>query len=332
MNSFGWKSVLWFVAILGSGAARSGTAPADGPVPVPTTAAQFDRLEWTKAHEGERLDLHGYRIVWEDRFDTLAVASDRKTIATAPAGTRWFAPGHPASGHEAWYGPDNEAGYDVLGLVDDAEGRHLRMSLLRDPDSGRWVSPCLQTVDRNGQGFTQALGYFEARIRLPDSQSRPVRGIWPAFWTYTVNRYTSSHEQMVEFDVIELYGGMPADATNRQTHSAVHLVPNRQPLAGGLEKRMHKGRIRTVDTLLFDGRWHRYGGLVTHDWFIVYLDGRELCRIPNFPEGRKPRYLLLDINELSGGNAPVGQGPYHVLVDDVRVWAPPAQATHGSSP
>ena len=129
---------------------------------------------------------------------------------------------------------------------------------------------------------------------------------------------------MVEYDIIEAYGGVAGDSTNRQVHTSVHLVPALQPApdAPGLVKRRHKSRIRKMPADLFDGQWHTYGGLVTPEWIITYMDRKEVARFKTIPEARQPRYLLLDLDDIKGLARP---GPYRIDIDRVSVWALPAR-------
>ena len=140
------------------------------------------------AQEPRTLAIDQYRVSFAENFDSLDVSS----WGEPPA--RWIA-------HTPWSGDFGDARF-----ADPKEGFPftiadgiLRIEARKGPD-GKWRSGLLSAVNKNGNGFSQQYGYFEARMKLP-----PGPGVWPAFWLAGVDR---SHFTP-EIDAIEYYGHAP---------------------------------------------------------------------------------------------------------------------------
>jgi hypothetical protein len=283
-----------------------------------TSKEGFSSFGWERGGAGRPLDVSGFVLTFEDEFSSLSsIAQDTESADSAGAKVKWFSPGHGAARRNGWVGPKDRPDIYAIGAADGVT--YLSISQVWDERTSRWLSGCIQSVDKKGKGFAQEYGYFEARMRFPDASRQPVAGLWPAFWTYTVNRYTAPAERMVEYDVLEAYGGPPDARTNRQPHSTVHVVP---PSGGdpSLPKRMYRSMAPTQAEPLFDGKWHTYGGLVTPRWTVTYVDRKEVGRFPTVPEAKRPRYLLVDLDDKKDLAQP---GPYAIDVDRVSVWRTP---------
>jgi beta-glucanase (GH16 family) len=235
------------------------------------------------------IDLSGYRMTFEDRFDKLDIS------AWGPA-TRWIA-------HTPWNGDfgdaafaDPEPGFPFARV----DGR-LNIEARKGPD-GKWRSGMLASTDPEGHGFSQALGYFEMRAKLPRGP-----GLWPSFWLIG-NK--APHEGSAEIDVMEYLGHDPS-----KYEATVHVWPRKG------EGRSYEAKLVvpvTPGSLVDD--FHAYGVSVDADEIVFYLDRREVGRTPTPPEQRQKLFLLVSLAMGSGFSTDETPNPSAMIVDYVRAY------------
>jgi beta-glucanase (GH16 family) len=257
---------------------------------------------WNDSHKGEPLDLTGYTKTFEDEFDSLSTITDGVT-GSGP----WYAPARPDTSLAQFLSPSETPmtfSIDTPGVL----------TITMQKVGTSWYSGHIQTVNNVGDGFAQRYGYFEARMAFEKAVS------WPAFWLYTPKAYEGSAQARAEIDVIEAYGDKDYDGY----HMAVH----RHSLESGIHKGNYSGLSSTRNMAIwgwndmFDGSFHRYGCLVTPDWIIIYLDGKEVSRFPTFPEAKLPLYMRVTLamqNEFVAN----ATSPTRLRVDYVRAYALP---------
>jgi len=182
------------------------TAPQAPPAPESTREDAFRALDWDRTHAGRPLNLDGYKLTFDDNFDTLSVTREG---GKGP----WLAPVRSGFGGAKFLPPDPGGPFSI------AEGI---LTIRAEKVDGKWQSGLMQTVDSKGQGFVQQYGYFEMRAQFPAS-----KGAWPAFWLLSQNGHTDTTKTRTEIDIVEWYGGDP-----KGHHASVHLWParNRQPV------------------------------------------------------------------------------------------------------
>ena len=192
----------------------------------------------------------------------------------------------------------------------------------------KWHSGAFASVNSNGYGRTWMYPYAEIRMKIGESDTGNVRGIWPAFWLKSLNFYTNRSETNLEYDIYEGYG---SSGNPSQHHAAIHnwaaarLIPGR--LASDRETSNVYGLERQgtaqwhEDINLFDGAYHTYATKVTPEWVINYFDGREMHRFPTPVEMKQPLWLLVD---LAMKHASEASGKYDLTIDYIRVFQNPA--------
>jgi beta-glucanase (GH16 family) len=283
------------------GAQRSPTAE-DRVQPDPP----LDALAWNRAN-GPREDLRDYDLVWADEFETRSILP-----GDASGPTRWYAgsQGGPYGAAAVGFGPRTDVYIVSNGVLTI---RAHAYTDARGQRTGDWYSGHLQTVNRMGEGFAIQEGYFEARMKFPDSM-----GAWPAFWLKHRNKWLDPNATNIELDIVEWYGG---DWYGH--HHSAHI-------GDGPTRRYWSDYERVTDTggrLVNLGQdWHTYGALVTPEWFIVYLDRLEIGRFPMVAVFRQPLYPQLTLSILreptTGVVSPAAVSPMDLQVDYVRVYAP----------
>jgi beta-glucanase (GH16 family) len=246
-----------------------------------------------KGHSGP--DLTGYTLAFDEEFEgplsVSAYGPVTKWIAHTPYkgdfGEAWFT--------EPTYSPSPFSIKDGI----------LSITAWKDPSrNNHWRSGLLASVDTRGKGFSQALGYYEARMRLPDGP-----GVWPAFWLNGLGSFKNPKTKVAEIDIVEEYG---VDA--RIAHQHVHIWnPN-----GSQFSDAHNSSTLPGMTTGF----HTYGALIKTDYIHFYFDGVELWKTPTPPEAKEALYVMVDL--ALGGGWPIDQtpNPSHLSVDYIRVYAP----------
>jgi beta-glucanase (GH16 family) len=259
----------------------------------PAALAEYQRCDESRA--GRPIDLSGAVLTFADEFDRPSI--------TGPDGEGpWFAPIHGGFGKAEFLPPHPSEGPFFF------DGGVLTIRLAKR--DGRWTSGIIQSVNAEGEGFTQRYGYFEMRAKFPKGN-----GTWPAFWLKTVNEFTDRSQTRAEIDIIEGYGAKDWSGY----HAAVHLWPARRPRPGQLQKHWFQGCYERVDGDLFDGDWHLYGGEVGPEWVTIYFERRELGRFPTLAEFRHPLFILADL-ALHGKDPRATAERADMQIDYIRAW------------
>jgi len=279
------------------------------------------------------LDLSGYKLVFEDKFDkmSIGVGEADKTWKTDYAGYFGEAqfvqpdelvPGHPFTIQRETSDPGITPG--------QTEGGVLRIEMRRDKafvekDRWRahrkvdaellkrgetldreWAGALMRTTNETNEGFALQYGYFEARLKFPDSPT-----VWSAFWLVSVDSPESKaagRKGAVEIDVVEFYG-----AQRSEYQPTVHVW-----LPGP-----HRGESFTVPTKAgapVTG-FHNYGVMVTKEAMTFYFDGVEVWKTPTPAEHDRPLNIILNHG---AGFGPLDKlkTPNSMYVDRVRAYAP----------
>jgi hypothetical protein len=245
---------------------------------------------------GEKtLDLTSYKLTFDEEFNDLSVSA---WGPCGEGGTRWIA-------HTPWKGDFGDAKFTdpEQGFPFTIENGILRIEASRV--NGQWRSGLLSAVDSNGNGFTQQLGYFECKAKLPQGP-----GTWPAFWLMGKLNLKRSREPRInpEVDVIEHYGHWP-----NQFSFALHLWGR-----GGLKSKHQGKRIRVFGV---EDDYHTYGILIDENYMILYFDGIEVHRIQT-PDGVKvPLYPIVNLGLGPGWPTDKTPDPCYMYVDYIKVYS-----------
>lgn len=164
--------------------------------------------------------------------------------------------------------------------------------------------PYLSGLITTEKSFTQAGGYFEARIAIPSG-----KGIWPAFWLLPVPEVKDGWPVPAgdqEIDIFESIGEPGKLYFTYFNHEGGKKIPHQQ----------------ATDTKLDLARFHTYGMLVTKEELVWYLDGKEMRRAPN-RDFHRPAYMLLNLavgGEWPGNPDATTKFPARMKIDWVRAY------------
>jgi beta-glucanase (GH16 family) len=243
-------------------------------------------------------ELAGYTLAFDEEFD------GPLSVSSYGPGTKWIA--HTPYGGdfgEAWFSnpTDPKSPFSVKDGV-------LTITAWKDPgNKNHWRSGLLSSVDSKGHGFSQALGYYEARLQLPSGP-----GVWPAFWLDGLGSLQSPKTKVAEIDILEEYGVDP-----RIAHQVVHVWDTDGKQISGI------GNASTCQEMTTG--FHTYGVLIKKDDIHFYFDGVEQWKTPTPPEATEPLYLMVDLALGGGWTIAQTPNPSRLLVDYIRVYAPPPQ-------
>lgn len=209
--------------------------------------------------------------------------------------------------------------------------------------SASWQSGHIQTMRRSGKGFSQAMGYFEWRIKFPSGGgTNGQSGYWGGPWNLSAveysagAEYTAGHigDHMTEMDIMEIYGG---DAKGH--HATVHVKNRLVPQPGDWPSRVMKSNYTTLSTakytqnptvLMYPGttwnpmndQWHLFSAMYDEDWWTIYYDNLSIARFPMLDYWRTPQYLNFSSIIYAGLKA-TAVSPMDVFIDHVRVLQKP---------
>ena len=242
------------------------------------------------------LDLRGYRLSFEDRFERPDIVADGRR-------GRWFAPVHAPYGRAKFLAPGPDGPF--------APGpRGLSIQATKWSDGG-WRSGTMQTVDSRGRGFFQEYGYFEMRAKLPTGAAT-----WPSFWLLTEDGYKRPSRTRGEIDVLEAYG---SDVD--RMHSSVHLWPSRRA-DGGLTLARHWYASARITVRGAQTGFHDYGVKVDPQTTTFYFDHHAVLTRPTLPEHRTAFYMVISL-AMNPKGLDQTDSPQVLQVQRVRAYALP---------
>jgi beta-glucanase (GH16 family) len=179
-------------------------------------------------------------------------------------------------------------GTDAFAIVDGA----LRLRCYPTSTEMReWATGHLQSSDTSGADFSQAKGYWEFEGKMPAAGTKAA---WTAFWLYGTELYTAPGKARPEVDIIEYY---PGNAP-RGHHAALHIRPSGPYQPGEVSKHWNKSSYQGMDAIR-DGGWHTYGVEISDDNIIVYMDRKEVCRMPTHEDFLVPLHMLISLQMYS---------------------------------
>ncbi len=241
-------------------------------------------------------DLTGYTLAFDEEFDgplnASAYGPETKWIAHTPYGGDFG---------EAWFSnpADPKSPFSIKDGI-------LTITASKDPSRNyHWRSGLLASVNTKGDGFSQALGYYEARLQLPAGP-----GVWPAFWLEGLGSLHTPKTKVVEIDILEEYGVNPLVA-----HQVVHVWNTDGKQISGV------GNASTCQEMTTG--FHTYGALIKTDYIHFYFDGVEQWKTPTPPEATEPLYVMVDLALGGGWSIARTPNPSRLLVSYIHVYSPP---------
>jgi hypothetical protein len=183
-------------------------------------------------------------------------------------------------------------------------GGGLRISLQKV--GNEWFSGVMTSIDKNGQGFAQQYGYFEASMKLA-----PGTGTWPAFWMLSAPGGPGG-----EIDVFEQYGCNPPldPKVEHIFHTTLHDWSANPPTATAYT-------ATVTPDLTAD--YHRYGLLWNATYIALYFDGQLQWSTPTLSVMKRPYYLLADMGMGSGWDTTQTPNPSNLDIRYIRAYSVP---------
>ncbi len=179
------------------------------------------------------------------------------------------------------------------------------------PKSGFFTSGIETRATDDSEGFYQAYGYFETRVKVPTSG-----GMWSAFWLQTES-ISSIGNGGVDGAEIDIYESSFFNTDRTQAGHAIHY--------DGYGKE-HKcmDRISDIGVDLYQG-YHTYALKWTPDEYVFYVDGKVSWATDFGGVCAVPAYLRLTNEIRENKTGPYGQrlkgfDGGELLVDYVAVY------------
>jgi hypothetical protein len=189
-----------------------------------------------------------------------------------------------------------------------------------EASQSHWRTAMFSTVDTLGNGFTQALGYFEVSCTVANYTGAFIAPIWLK-GLEDIPHFAPQTKNVSEID-IELYNHAPAVA-----QAAVHdWTPATRDVSGQIHQMpMPSGSWPGSTNLNGQSGSHVYGILVQATAITFFLDNKQVWQTTNVPASAlEPLYALIDIQ--MGGGYPDPLSSLYIppmWLQYLRVYAPP---------
>jgi Glycosyl hydrolases family 16 len=235
------------------------------------------------------IDINDWRETFSDDF--------RAPADITPYGpSKWIA-------HTPWYGDFGDAKFtDPIPGFPFRFGKSGLVIQAKRDSNGKWMSGLLCSFDPNGNGFRQALGYFEISAKLPDGP-----GVWPAFWLASGR----SPDRGAEIDVLEYYGH-----ASSSYQVALHVWPAR----ADDQINLHIAHPVDVPANSLTQGFHTFGVSIDREWVVFFLDRIEVHREPSRPEFQQPLGILINLALGSGWPIDHTPDPSHYEIAYVKAF------------
>lgn len=257
------------------------------------------------------LDLSGYRLTFEDDFDTLRLFDRSKASGVWTTTYSWGPENGPSSNWSRNLSNNGEkqlyvdptatgSGETPLGL-DPFRVRNgkLEITASRTPPalaSSLFDLPYVSGLINTRDTFSQFQGYFEARVKVP-----PVKGMFPAFWLLPAAKVWPP-----EIDIFEnvgegnVYHGYATARPESKDFLSFVTAPRTSPTAG----------------------FHTYGVLWGAETLTWYVDRVAVGRARTPADMHMPMYLILNLAVAGhwAGDPPSEFSSATMVVDSVRVY------------
>lgn len=268
--------------------------------------------------EGDSLNQN---IIFGDRYD-----GNKEIWTTSPHAIRWESNDESKPEQACWWCPEMVEVKNSNAIIHSRyDNNHICNGDC--PASGRFTSGIetrlISGDNNNNKGtedtmlFSQAFGYFECRVKIPNSQ-----GLWSAFWLQSSNqrKVGNEGEDGTEIDVYE------SAFINSKSSKMGHAL-----LWDGYGK---EGKvcdyIGNLEQNLYDG-YHTYAVKWTPEYYVFYIDGQPTWATDGGNVSKVKEFLRLTV-EIDAGD---GWGPHgqkigqfshnnadneDFMIDYVKVW------------
>jgi beta-glucanase (GH16 family) len=252
------------------------------------------------------VDLTGYRLTFDDEFNSRSISSTGAGTTYADIRTEWrMADGKADIGFGRSSFVDPASGYDPFSVQNGT------LSITAVPDRtpsgypGSWESGLITTQGN----FSQTYGYFEIRADFSDDPNA-----WDAFWLLPNQQsaQSSSTNGHQELDVVEHYGN-----GDRSVYSTIHTTDPQNGI------RWQDNR-QVYSELTNPSGYHTYGMNWQPDKISFYVDGQLTGSQTTPSDLHSPMYLLANLAVRSEGTAT--GSPITSNIDYIRVYSNSANA------
>lgn len=282
------------------------------------------------------LNEDGWYLVFEDNFDGSSLnenitfgekyTGNREIWTTSPHAIRWESDDEDKPEQACWWCPNMVEVKDSNAVIHSRyEDNHICDGDC--PSEGRFTSGIetrLISGDNNDNKgtadtmlFSQAFGYFECRVKFPES-----KGLWSAFWLQSSNQRKVGNEGQdgTEIDVYE-----SAFINSRNSEMGHALLWDGYSKDGKVED-----YIGSLEQDLYDG-YHTYALKWTPEYYVFYIDGKATWATDGGDVSKVKEFLRLTV-EIDAGD---GWGPHgqeigqfshknddndDFMIDYVKVW------------
>lgn len=282
------------------------------------------------------LNEDGWYLVFEDDFDGSTLNENitfgeryngnKEIWTTSPHAIRWKSDDENKPEQACWWCPE---------MVEVRDSNAIIHSRFEDnhtcdgdcPSTGRFTSGIETRLisgdsnDNKGTAdtllFSQAFGYFECRVKIPDSD-----GLWSAFWLQSSNqrKVGNAGEDGTEIDVFE--SAFRGSKNSKMGHA---LLWDGYGKDGKVED-----YIGLLEQDLYDG-YHTYALKWTPEYYVFYIDGKATWATSGGDVSKVKEFLRLTV-EIDAGNSwgphgqKIGQFSHNnednddFMIDYVKVW------------
>ncbi|MDE5983753.1 MAG: glycoside hydrolase family 16 protein [Eubacterium sp.] len=278
----------------------------------------------------------GWYMVFEDDFEGTALNENisfgdrydgsKEIWTTSPHAIRWKSNDENKPEQACWWCPEMVEVKDSNAIIHSRyEDNHTCNGDC--PASGRFTSGIETRIisgdNNNNKGtedtmlFSQAFGYFECRVKIPNSD-----GLWSAFWLQSSNqrKVGNEGEDGTEIDVYE--SAFIKSKNSKMGHALLWD-------GYGSDSKVDD-YIGDIEQDLYDG-YHTYALKWTPEYYVFYIDGQPTWATDGGNVSKVKEFLRLTV-EIDAGD---GWGPHgqkigqfshnnadneDFMIDYVKVW------------
>jgi beta-glucanase (GH16 family) len=273
----------------------------------------------------------GYTLSFQSKFDTpnyVPIANNWDLLPPFVLGKAWVPQflGHTPNaedfGDAYFTTPADSSGHSSPWWVGWGQ---LICSPYKD-NTGHWRSGIISTADTRGDGFTAALGYWEASFTVPNQS-----GIWPSFWLNDVMDIPYLNEKSrgvhYEIDVCELYGPNHSVGLESgwQVNQHLHIwAPSGAQVGGADHVYVAPKTWCGTTSSSFQSGAHVYGVLITAATITFFMDGVKTFSTPSPADIANHKFFAM-IDYAMGSGYPDPVPPCNPMwIQYLRYYAPPA--------
>lgn len=263
----------------------------------------------------------GWYEVFTDNFDGKAINDglDKYNLdsdevwTTSPHAKRWQTKKSGKENYTSYWCPDMVKIEDGNCVITAIETDSHNCTSGTCPKVGRFtggietrrtVDPTLNQGTADEILFSQAFGYFEARVKMPKSP-----GLWSAFWLQSSNMRKVGNEGLdgTEIDIYEsAFLGKNVDGKKSMMGHAL--------LWDGYGKNGKSGGYKTmVDSDLYEG-YHTFALKWTPTYYVFYIDGQATWATFGGGVSKVAEFLRLTV-EMDDGDA---YGPHGMKIGQYK--------------